>query len=161
MKFWVECLVTCLRVLWYRLWLLRPIIFIRSWKMFLKKFPFPFWTIWHKYGQRLTTNKWPDGQKMIKTKKGHWQHGQKKLSGNFFVRTKGHLPPSMILPKFLLPWLTNPFLKLRQGFTVDQLHLTTNLSKTYWWIVKNHSRLLLTLSNTQDGTNRIISENKI
>ena len=88
MTFWVECLVTCLRVLWYRLWLLRPIIFIRSWKMFLKKFPFPFWTIWHKYGQRLTTNKWPDGQKMIKTKKGHWQHGQKKLSGQLFCPDK-------------------------------------------------------------------------
>ena len=84
MKFWVECLVTCPRVIWDWLWLLEPIIFLKVLKY--------FWNKYHAIANidKITTNQGPDGQK-IKKRKGKTEgidHADKKICpDNFFVRT--------------------------------------------------------------------------
>ena len=111
-----------LKSLWDRVWLLRPIIFLRSCKIYLKKVPYLWlcWTIGQKYGQKSRA-RWTENNKDKKLRA--LRTGQKKIvrtifcpdkfffltiffvwtifcPNNFFVRTKGHLPPSRSLPIF-------------------------------------------------------------
>ena len=68
-----------------------------------------------KYRQKLlkTLNQGPDGQKTTKTKTEGIDNADKKnCPDNFFVRTKGHLPPFRILPRVLVTALSAHYIIL-------------------------------------------------
>ena len=74
-----------------------------------------------KYRQKLfkKSNQGPDGQKTTKTKtKGIDNADKKNFPGNFFVRTKGHLLSSKMLPIFM-SFLTAKFLSLQYNCKIE------------------------------------------